>query len=110
LRAAPLDVRRDALRRALSKAEDAERDGLRLVSFSKIRECDLRRGPVVMRLKALLVQVFARSIANNHSPEDAAELLFAPQQFGTGSGELLDYIGDLPGRRLSKTARGGSRA
>jgi hypothetical protein len=56
----------------------------------------LRHWNAIMRLKSLLVQVFARNITNNHSPADAAKLLFAPHRHGTGSGSLSDYIDDLP--------------
>jgi hypothetical protein len=49
-----------------------------------------------MRLKSLVVQVFTRSITNNHSPKDAAGILFARHRHGYGSGSLGDYIDDLP--------------
>jgi len=52
-----------------------------------------------MRLKSLLVQVFVRDITNNNSEKDAAAILFADHRYGTGSGQLLDYISDLPGLR-----------
>jgi hypothetical protein len=39
--------------------------------------------------------VFARNIRNNHSPADAAKLLFAEHRYGTGSGYLGDYINAL---------------
>ena len=48
----------------------------------------------IMRLKSLMIQVFARDISNNHSRHDAAELLFARHRHGTGSGLLEDYLGD----------------
>ena len=54
-----------------------------------------------MRLKSLVVQVFARSITNNHSPQDAAALLFADHRYGTGSGCLGDYIDDLPRKKVT---------
>ena len=58
-----------------------------------------------VRLKSLLVQIFARDITNDHSPQDAARFLFAPHRYGTGSGELWDYIADLapPARRRQKS-------
>jgi hypothetical protein len=48
----------------------------------------------IMRLKSLMIQVFARDIANNHSGHDATELLFARHRHGAGSGLLEDYLGD----------------
>ena len=54
-----------------------------------------------MRLKSLVVQVFARSIRNNHSPQRAAEILFAHHRHGTGSGDLSDYIDDLPREKVT---------
>ena len=39
---------------------------------------------------ALMVQIMVRSIANNHSPEMAAALMFRDQHgYGTGSGWLV---------------------
>lgn len=55
----------------------------------------MRHRGAIMRLKAVLVQVFVRDITNNNSSSDAAELLFASQRYGAGSGRLLEYIGDL---------------
>jgi len=46
----------------------------------------------VIRLKSLLVQFFVRSISNNHSPKDAAAILYGQHPYGHGSGELLDYL------------------
>ena len=51
------------------------------------------------RLKSLVVQVFARCIINSHSPEGGAKLLFADHLYGTGSGNLGDYIDGLPRKR-----------
>jgi hypothetical protein len=48
-----------------------------------------------MRLKSLVVQVFVRNIANNHSPGDTAEILFAQHRYGAGSGCLRDYLTDV---------------
>src|ERR1700758_4958965 len=44
----------------------------------------------IMRLKSLMIQVFARDISNNHSGPDAKKILFAPHRHGTGSGLLED--------------------
>ena len=50
---------------------------------------------MIKRLKALVVQVFVRSITNSSSPKDAAAILFSPQPHGTGSGYLSDYLDGL---------------
>src|SRR5262249_39908993 len=55
-----------------------------------------RHRNVIMRLRSLVVQVFVRRITNNHSKEDAAQILFAPHPYGNGSGLLQDYLRDLP--------------
>jgi hypothetical protein len=51
-----------------------------------------------MRLKSLIIQVFARTISNSHSPRDAAKLLFAEHPYGTGSRYLGDCIHCARGR------------
>jgi hypothetical protein len=57
-----------------------------------------------MRLKSLVIQVFTRCITNDHSPQDAAKLLFADDPFGTGSCCLGDYIDDLPRNNAATAA------
>src|SRR6267142_1800605 len=42
----------------------------------------------IMRLKSAVVYTFLRDITNNHSPEDAARLLFREHRFVPGSGWL----------------------
>ena len=59
----------------------------------------MRHWNAIMRLKSLIIQVFTRNITNDHSPTDAAKLLFADHRYGTGSGCLGDYIDDLPRSR-----------
>jgi hypothetical protein len=61
----------------------------------------LRHWNAVMRLKSLLIQVFTRDITNNYNARDAAQILFAPHRYGTGSRALLDYIADLLPSRSS---------
>jgi hypothetical protein len=55
----------------------------------------LRHWGAIMRLKSLIIQVLTRQIRNSHSSQDAAKLLFAEHRYGTGSGDLGDYINDL---------------
>src|SRR5262245_61656583 len=50
----------------------------------------IRHWNAIMRLKSLVVQMFTRNITNNHTPADAAKLLFADHRYGTGSGSLSD--------------------
>jgi hypothetical protein len=54
----------------------------------------------IMRFKSLVLQVFARDIINNHSPENAARILFAEHRNGHGSGYLPDYLNHLPGIKV----------
>jgi hypothetical protein len=56
----------------------------------------LRNWNTIMRLKSLVVQVFARDICNNHDPVTAAVILFCRHRYGHGSGRLLDYLNGLP--------------
>jgi hypothetical protein len=57
---------------------------------------DIKHLNAIMRLKSLLVQVFVRDITNDNSPERAAEILFAHHRYGMGSGDLSDYLDNLP--------------
>lgn|SRR5262249_29913502 len=95
-----------ALPCSLCENEQAERkelehsgDGLKYVDMSKWDDNTpgLRHWNAIMRLRSLVVQVFVRRIRNNHSPKDAAQILFARHPHGSGSGELRDYLEGLPG-------------
>jgi hypothetical protein len=100
----PAELRENVLNLATERArgteERAAKNGRLWQSPADLE--DWLKSPAVrsrgakMRLKALLIQIFARDITNNHHPDDAAKLLFAHQRFGTGGCELLDYIDDLP--------------
>lgn len=103
----PDDLRENVLNLAVTrqqelKKREEENGGILLYTAAEFLKDGWMNAPgirswhTIMRLKALLIQVFVRNITNNHSPDDAAELLFSRQRFGTGSGVLLDYIGDLP--------------
>jgi hypothetical protein len=59
----------------------------------------------IKRLKGLIIQVLVRDITNDSSSKDAAAILFAYQEHGSGSRLLLDYIGDLPGIAKKSSAR-----
>ena len=98
----PPDKRMEVLQLALAneKAEMVERaknDGLRVVQYSETNLAhSLRHWNVKMRLKSLIIQVFTRNIRNNHSPEDAAKILFAKHPYGRGSRVLRDYLPQEP--------------
>jgi hypothetical protein len=97
----PPDRRADVLALAAKneEAEVLEREahgGFTLIPFSNdwMNEPGMRHGNAITRLKSLLVQVFVRDIANNHSSQDAASILFAEHPHGTGSRLLEDYLPD----------------
>jgi hypothetical protein len=102
--AVPSDVQEDVLNLALANYHErkrkAEKNGG--ITCWTLKENDewmkspgIRHWHDIMLLKALLIQIFVRNITGNNSPDNAAKLLFSRQRFGTGSAELLDYIGDL---------------
>jgi hypothetical protein len=102
----PTDKRAAVLALATEKErqEQKKRDesgGLIIMNAAELANATFPHWNVIMRLKALLIQVLVRNITNNHSKEDAAAILFAHQRYGNGSGYLLDYLEDLPG--LPKT-------
>ena len=101
----PMD-RRAAVLALATKNENAERKerersegALEYVDISKWDDSapGLRHWNAIMRLMSLVVQVLVRRIRNNHSPKDAAQILFARHPHGSGSGELRDYLEGLPG-------------
>jgi hypothetical protein len=98
----PLDKRREVLALAIKNeqaaAEEREANGgFKFMTFSDdwMNTPGQRQWNVIMRLKSLLVQVFVRNITNNHSPQEAASILFAQHPHGTGSRVLQDYLCDL---------------
>jgi hypothetical protein len=75
--------------------KDRETNPLGIMSWAEIRNMDtpgLRHWNAIMRLKSLVVQAFVRDITIDHSPQDAARILFAGHPHGTGSGLLEDYL------------------
>ena len=87
--AVPRDLHEDVLNLALARQQEekrrADENGGRLWWTPGDRE-DFMKSPgmqsysAIKRLKALLIQVFAREIRNSRSPDDAAKLLFARQR------------------------------
>jgi hypothetical protein len=55
----------------------------------------MRNWNQVMRLKAALAYAFIRTVTNNHAPDVAEKMLFKTNHGISGSGWLLDYIGDM---------------
>ena len=100
----PPNKRPDVLELATKneQAEALEREatgGFTLMVFSDVsddlmNEPGIRHGNAITRLKSLLIQVFVRDITNNHSAQDAAQILFAEHPHGTGSRLLEDYLPD----------------
>jgi hypothetical protein len=97
------------------KNEEAEREAnngvVRMMDVAELKNEDntpgLRHWNAIMRLSSLVVQVLVRRIANNHSPEDAANILFMQHygRGGRGSGLLEDYLRPLQGKE-TRPARG----
>jgi len=96
----PADKRLAVLDLAKAKEEHEAAERSKNADFRILRADDLeeatslgmRHWNAIVRLKSLLVHVFVREIANEHSPEEASSILFAPHAYGTGSGSLADYI------------------
>jgi hypothetical protein len=98
LQHAPAEKRADILALAV-KNEVAQRSAPPFLTLADLVNMDtpgVRHWNAILRLKGLLVQVFVRNITNNNSAEDAAKILFAWHRYGTGSGDLADYIDELP--------------
>jgi hypothetical protein len=96
---APPDKRAEILALATkneeTKAQEREvNGGITFVTFSDdwISKPRQRHWNAITRIKSLLVQVFVRDIANNHSPQDAADILFTEHPHGHGSRQLQDYL------------------
>jgi hypothetical protein len=52
----------------------------------------LRHWHAIHRLQSLVIQIFTRRISNNHSPAEAAKILYAQHHHGHGSGRLEEYL------------------
>jgi hypothetical protein len=94
------DKRAAVLARAteVEKEESAERQkhgGLRWWSGAEMACMDcpgIRYWHDIMKFKADVVYTFTRNITNNHSPENAAKLLFSRKLGRPGSGYLEQYL------------------
>jgi hypothetical protein len=107
LRCVPQEKRRAVLAKAAewerAEQEEIEKadEGVVLVWADSI---DFQKSPgfkhwhKVMEYKSRVIFQFTRSISNNHSPKDAAKILFADRHgcLGVGgSGRLRDYLDGL---------------
>jgi hypothetical protein len=81
------------------RAEKAKTGGWLMVNAGAV-DLDPGYWNAAMRLRSLIVQVFARRITNNHSKPDAAAILFAEHPYGHGSRCLSDYLPPEPGARV----------
>lgn len=78
--------------------QERTRKPLRIISYDELMAMDLADYRTKKDAASLMVQVLVRSITNNFSKEDAAEILFRDHYgLGTGSGWLPDYLHGLPG-------------
>jgi hypothetical protein len=98
----PLDVRAEIMAMLAKRNEEARKEveahgGFVVISFDPASNDEFmqavgRYWSAAMRLRSLVVQILTRRISNNHSPERAAELLYAQHRYGQGSRMLQDYL------------------
>jgi hypothetical protein len=87
----PLDQRAEVLQRATIK-QQARTGGAAVFFPDKDDDIPPLEFDAIAHLKSLVIQVFARDITNDHSPKDAAKILFAHHRHGRGSRLLSDYL------------------
>jgi len=94
----PFDLRTKvlsvALERQCAEEKQRERNPIRLIGFDEnwMDTPYIRNRGTIMRLLSLVAQVFIRHITNNHSHEDAEEILYSRHPYGHGSRLLEDYV------------------
>ena len=95
----PADNRAEVLALAMANEEHERKEreahgGWKFHTLSDdfMKEPAQRHWNAITRLKSLVIQVFVRDVANNHSPKDAASILFTEHPYGTGSRLLKDYL------------------
>jgi hypothetical protein len=91
LRLVPQDLRAAVLAAAKEINDDREHAPPE-IDLTRLAPEDERHWDQIARLKARVVVTFVRDITNNHSPEDAARILFSRQPGVPGSGLLFDYL------------------
>jgi hypothetical protein len=95
-----------------TKAEEAEqrKPGFEILDMGEIAalsQKEMRYWHGRIRFKARVICAFVRNIRNNHSPKDAARLLFQHQPNVPGSGYLRDYLDGLEGHCETIVSAGG---
>jgi hypothetical protein len=106
LRIVPEEIRADVVALA-GRNEEAERKRPKLFTAAELKNMALPGAghqDAIARLESLIVQVLVRHITNDHSPEEAAKILFADHPYGDGSGSLIDYLEGLPSDADSELA------
>ena len=93
----PPAVRLEVLHRLVAREIERIEKPIRLISVGDFDPAMFENWHAVKEAASLIIQVLVRSITNNHSPNDAAKVLFREHRRGTGSGWLPDYLDGLPG-------------
>jgi hypothetical protein len=111
----PVERRTEVLTLTTKNHEAERKERAANGSFYKVADIDwmasssIRHWHTIARLKSLVVQVLTRDIKTNHSPEDAAKILFAPHPFGHGSRRLRDYLPEVVEPRRHRSQRGANK-
>lgn len=100
----PEEIRAEVLKRTLAMwekrvAKYAE-NGPWMTATQLLEDVDTTHFQTSVRLKGLVIQVLVRDVTIDHSPQDAAKILFSEHPCGRGSRLLGDYIDDLPRKGL----------
>jgi hypothetical protein len=99
----PLAIREQVLTRLLEKEQKRRTEPLILTSTAFTAQLDLGDSCAIEKASSVMIQVLTRNITNNHSPEDAARILFHDHYGrGTGSVWLPDYLDGLPGLTVNR--------
>jgi hypothetical protein len=97
---APPAVRLELLNRLTAREIERTEKPIRLISLADFDPAMFENRHAEKEAASVIIQVLVRSITNNHSPDDAAKVLFREHRRGTGSGWLPDYLDGLPGIRV----------
>jgi hypothetical protein len=93
----PPAVRMKVLNRLTASEIERANKPIRFISPGDFDPAMFKNWRAEKEAASLIIQVLVRSITNNHSPENAAKVLFRDHLRGTGSGWLPDYLDGLPG-------------
>jgi hypothetical protein len=97
----PPAFRLEVLRRLMASETERQEKPIQFLSFSDLELIDFTNRHAAEEAVSLIIQVLVRSITSDHSPDDAAKVLFREHRMGTGSGWLPDYLNGLPGVRVN---------